>query len=419
MRRDPRDAVRRGRFGRVEKLGDAANRFTHEWHDRTATSLDPSRRPGPPRGHLDDRASRGCGKVSNGMEAAHGVSLVICCFNSAERLPETLQHVARQVVPAHIVWEVVVVDNASTDRTAEVARQQWPKTGCDAPFRVVEQPVPGLSAARDKGLEEAAFEFVLYCDDDNWLGPDYVRHVYELMAGNPRIGAVGGHGHAVSDGQLPTWFLRYGRYYAVGHQGDESGDITDAKGYLYGAGFAVRRSVLLHVKRLGFVSRLSGRKGRVLSSGDDLEISYLIRLAGYRLWFDKRLEFVHFMPAGRLHWTYFLNMVEGTHRSRPYVDAFQRTLRGEAGGAASWHWLTESLRTVLRLIGRPKTLAMAMLGREGSAASFAVRRSKGELAGWLTVRSDHAAFARELRSLRERLPGQDGGPLEGGGARAR
>ena len=337
------------------------------------------------------------------MESFPGVSIVICCFNSAERLPETLRHVARQEVPAHIPWEVLVVDNASTDRTAEIAQQQWSTLGSQVPFRVVAQPVQGLSAARNKGLDEAAFEFVLYCDDDNWLGTDYVRYVYELMAGNPQIGAVGGHGRAVGEIELPAWFHRYGRYYAVEHQGDASGDITDAKGYLYGAGFAVRRSLLANVKRLGFTSRLSDRKGRTLSSGGDLEVSYLIRLCGHRLWFDSRLEFAHFMPSGRLHWTYFLNMVEGTHRSRPYTEAFEIALRGEEDGVGPWSWLTEGGRIVWRLVSRPKTLVMAMLGREGSPASLRFRQLKGELAGWLTARSDHATFVRELRSLRERL----------------
>lgn len=338
-----------------------------------------------------------------GVTAPNGVSIVVCCFNSAQRLPETLRHLAGQSVPADVPWEVVVVDNASTDGTAEVARQVWSTLGCAVPFRVVAQPVSGLSAARDMGLEEAAFEFVLFCDDDNWLAADYVRYVYELMAGDPRLGSVGGYGRAVSDGPLPEWFHRYGRYFAVGRQAEASGDITDAKGYLYGAGVAVRRSILLNVKRLGFASRLSGRKGRALLGSDDLELSALLRLAGFRLWFDTRLEFEHFMPTARLQWSYFLRLVEGSHRSRPYVDAFQRTLAGEADGVPSWRWLTECVRIAWKVVGRPKTLAMAMLRREGSKASVSIRQSKGEIAGWLTVRADHDAFVRELCLLRERL----------------
>ena len=163
------------------------------------------------------------------------------------------------------------------------------------------------------------------------------------------------------------------------------------------------------MKQLGFKSRLSDRTGRTLSSGGDVQSSYLIRLAGYRLWFDTRLEFAHFMPAGRLRWSYFLDMVEGAHRSGPYVDAFQRILRGEADGVGSWRWLTECLRIVRRLVGRPTTLAMAMLDRDGGPASFAIRQSRGELAGWLTARSDHATLVRELRSLRERLPDRNDG----------
>lgn len=345
------------------------------------------------------------------VTAPHGVSVVICCFNSSERLPETLRHLALQSVPADVPWEVVVVDNASTDGTADVARQAWSSTGCAAPFRVVAQPVAGLSAARDMGLEQAAFEFVLFCDDDNWLAPDYVRLVYELMAGDPRLGSVGGHGRAVGEGPLPEWFERYSRYFAVGHQGEASGDVTDAKGYLYGAGAAVRRSILTKVKRLGFASRLSDRTGQTLSSSGDLQISYLIRLAGYRLWFDTRLKFAHFMPVGRLRWPYFLALVEGTHRSRPYVDAFQRTLAGEAESVTPTRWLTESAKIAWRFLGRPKTLARAMRGGEGSQASVSIRQWRGELAGWSTARSDHAALVRELCLLRERLrttPARDG-----------
>jgi glycosyltransferase involved in cell wall biosynthesis len=337
------------------------------------------------------------------MTAPHGVSVVLCCYNSAARLPETLRHLAEQSVPPDVPWEVVVVDNASTDGTAEAARLVWAALHSTVPFRVVGQPIAGLSAARDMGLEAAAFEFVLFCDDDNWLCPEYVRHVYELMAENPALGAVGGAGRAEGETALPAWFDRYHRYFAIGHQGAASGDITDAKGYLYGAGFAVRRSVLLAVKRIGFASRLTGRKGRALTGSDDLEICYLIRLAGFRLWFDSRLEFVHFMPSGRLRWPYFLALVEGTHRSRPYVEAFKRTLAGEADPDGSWRWLSESWGVVRRTVGRPKSLVSAMFAREGSQASVLLRQARGELAGWWTARSAYAALVRDVRRLREQL----------------
>ena len=52
---------------------------------------------------------------------AEGVSVVICCYNSAERLPRTLTHLAAQRVSEKLPWEVIVIDNASQDKTGEVA----------------------------------------------------------------------------------------------------------------------------------------------------------------------------------------------------------------------------------------------------------------------------------------------------------
>lgn len=338
------------------------------------------------------------------MDSASGVSVVICCYNSVERLPETLRHVARQSVPEHVRWEVIAVDNASTDRTAEVAHELWSAYGRPVPLRVVEERIPGVSAARERGFAEAAYEFIIYCDDDNWLGPDYVRLVYELMVEHPSMGAVGGQGRAVGETKLPDWFERYSRYYAVGTQGAMSGNVTEAKGYLYGAGLAVRRSALFTVKQLGFRRRLSDRTPGTLASSGDAELAYLIRLSGYGLWFDARLEFAHFMPSGRLRWKYFLALVDGAHRSRPYLDAYLLALRGEAQGVGSWRWMAECWQIAWRLLRRPKTLVAAMLGREGSRASYEWRRCKSEWIGWCTVRSEHRVLSHELASLREPLP---------------
>lgn len=64
----------------------------------------------------------------NNSEIRAGVSIVICCYNSASRLPETLQHIAEQEVAANISWEVIVVDNASTDNTQEIAKKNGQNT---------------------------------------------------------------------------------------------------------------------------------------------------------------------------------------------------------------------------------------------------------------------------------------------------
>ena len=70
-----------------------------------------------------------------------GVSVVIPCYNSSKLLPETIAHLARQNVPEHINWEIIIVDNASTDDTAETAAAIWDACKSRVPFKVVEQPI--------------------------------------------------------------------------------------------------------------------------------------------------------------------------------------------------------------------------------------------------------------------------------------
>src|SRR5688500_17791752 len=95
-----------------------------------------------------------------------GLSVVICCYNSAERLPQTLRHLAIQKYSPGLNWEVIIVDNNSLDATADVARKEWAQYSTRVPLKVVTERDPGLSAARSKGVSSASFEFIVFCDDD-------------------------------------------------------------------------------------------------------------------------------------------------------------------------------------------------------------------------------------------------------------
>ena len=147
----------------------------------------------------------------------NGVSVVICCHNSAERLPDTLRHIAAQQVSDGVAWEVIVVDNASTDNTKYVANDHWAVNPI-APFQVVHEPILGVSHARATGLAKPRFEYVSFIDDDNWVSSDWVQHVFEIVDANTSVAALGGRSSVVTDGQLPVWFERFAGNYAIGAQ---------------------------------------------------------------------------------------------------------------------------------------------------------------------------------------------------------
>ncbi|RZK11267.1 MAG: glycosyltransferase family 2 protein, partial [Hymenobacter sp.] len=81
------------------------------------------------------------------MATSAGLTILICTYNGATRLPETLRHAAAQQVPPGVDWEVLVVSNASTDDTLAAAPRLWAALGQPAPLRVLNEPKPGKENA--------------------------------------------------------------------------------------------------------------------------------------------------------------------------------------------------------------------------------------------------------------------------------
>jgi glycosyltransferase involved in cell wall biosynthesis len=233
----------------------------------------------------------------------HGVSIIICCHNGASRLHETIRHIMRQVVPAYIPWEFILVNNASTDNTVDIVNAVWFSNPPKADFKIVDEPMLGLSHARAKGFEEAQYEFVVMCDDDNWLADDYVTNTYKVMAEKASIAALGGFGKLVYEVEPPKW-IEFAHIFAAGQQSPQTGKV--AKNRIHGAGCVIRKSAYLKLKELGFKSMLSDRKGSDLSSGGDYELCYALSIMGYDIWYDERLKFSHFITKDRLNWEYFI-----------------------------------------------------------------------------------------------------------------
>jgi glycosyltransferase involved in cell wall biosynthesis len=264
------------------------------------------------------------------MEA--GVSVIICTYNGAALLPQTLRHLALQNVPPEIPWEVIVINNASTDQTAAVAASVWKNSGNQTPFSLLYQPEPGLTFARELGLQKARYEFVLFCDDDNWLCPDYVKRAYQLMMQHPEIGMLGGYGELVFQEKPPHW-VKNAHLFASGPQALRSGKVK--RNVVYGAGSVMRRTAFDALLKAGFRSRLTDRKGASLSSGGDYELCFALALAGYAIWYHDRLIFRHFIPAQRLtrayHERYFRESAQSFSILVPYRFLVNKNCRSLAG----------------------------------------------------------------------------------------
>ena len=253
--------------------------------------------------------------------------MVICCYNSAARLPETLRHLRAQGGVEAIDWEVIVVDNASTDATAEVAQQNWPDSG-PAALRIVREDRAGLSHARIRGVGEARYEIISFIDDDNWVPPEWIARISALFAEHPEVGVSGVPCEPVPEIALPPWFDRLRGYYATGPQHGATGDITATAGtLLWGAGLNVRTAAFRDLIQSGFSFLLSDRTGESMATGGDTELCYALREAGWRFWYDDTLVLRHFIPRGRLTWPYALRLIAGMGTSAAMYELYLQALR--------------------------------------------------------------------------------------------
>ena len=254
-----------------------------------------------------------------------GLSVIICCYNGAERLPETIKHIALQDVPSKISWELIIVNNNSTDNTAEVALSETLKyTSLSTRYKIVNEPNAGLSHARHKGVAVSKYEHIIFCDDDNWLGENYLTTAYEILSGDEKIAAVGGQSEAVSDISFPDWWEDYKGGYAVGKQAETTGDVSYRK-FLWGSGLAFKKKLFLHAFNK-LPSLLSDRKGNELTSGGDSEICMRFLLMGYKLYYSEALTFKHYIEPFRLSWSYRKNLFDGFEKSKYILNIYVKAI---------------------------------------------------------------------------------------------
>ncbi|MBN1950895.1 MAG: glycosyltransferase family 2 protein [Bacteroidales bacterium] len=246
-------------------------------------------------------------------ETERGVSVLICTYNGASRLEPTLQALLNQEKAGNIPWEVVLVDNASSDRTAETAQKIWGNAGI--PFRIISEPNPGRDNALRTGFKNVQYEFVCNVDDDTWVCRDYVSLVWEIMNQHPEVAVCGGYGIGEFEVTPPAWLKQFETALAIGAQADQTGYMTSDRNYLYGACAVYRKSLWDKLLEINFQFFLSGRKGKQLNSGEDFELCQAWKMLGYKLYYDNRISFRHYMPEGRLTWSYFRKLYKAFGRS--------------------------------------------------------------------------------------------------------
>lgn len=123
------------------------------------------------------------------------ISVIVPAYNAAGTIADTLESLLAQNYPN---WEAIVVDDGSSDRTAEIARSF---EGRDARIRVISQSNAGESAARNSGVALANSDWLLFLDADDWISPVYLSRMTHELSSDQALDAVHcGYVRVASDG---------------------------------------------------------------------------------------------------------------------------------------------------------------------------------------------------------------------------
>jgi GT2 family glycosyltransferase len=187
------------------------------------------------------------------------VSVVICSNNGARTISDCLQGLRRVRYPN---FEVIVVDDGSTDETAAIAGRFG--------ARVIQTPNRGLSNARNTGLEAASGEIVAYLDDDAWPDPDWLLHLVSALTADGCAGAGGPNLPPAGDGAIADCV-------ASAPGGPSHVLLSDQVAeHLPGCNLAVRKESLQAV---------GGFDPQFRAAGDDVDICWRLQQTGQHLAF--------------------------------------------------------------------------------------------------------------------------------------
>lgn len=311
------------------------------------------------------------------------ITVILCTYNRCDLLAKALETIAVQTVPDSVSWEVLVVDNNSSDRTKDVVDSfalRYP-----ARFRYVFEPRQGKSHALNKAIREARGEILAFTDDDITAEATWLENLTAPLCSGQAVG-TGGRVLVQWDCAIPEWIPTKEKYalgpLALFDLGRDPGPLDRPP---VGANMAFRREVF--ERHPGFRTDLGPRPGNEIRS-EDTEFGRRVIQGGELLLYQPSAIVYHPIAPNRLRQSYFLAW---------WFDKGRADLR-EFGFAEGTKWTVKNVPLYLfrRFIYRTVRWMFAVSPAQRFSHKFKVWWLCGEIA------ESYRASAQESDALTSR-----------------
>jgi glycosyltransferase involved in cell wall biosynthesis len=271
------------------------------------------------------------------------LSVIICTHNPrADFLNRTLESLKNQIIDQSL-WEFLLIDNASKDSLSCSWDLSWHPNS-----RHIRENEIGLTPARLRGIREAEGELLLFVDDDNVLANDYLAKCIDISERIPALGCFGSGSLVPEYEEKPAdELLPYTIALALRSVSKPRwSNIPEDPSTPWGAGICVSKVVAKHYHDAVVQSHLQkslGRKGAILTSGEDIEISWQACSIGMGRGIFPELQITHLIDSRRVQKNYLLQIVKGHSYSQVMLDYMHGNLNLTLERAPSFFLVIKSI----------------------------------------------------------------------------
>lgn len=234
----------------------------------------------------------------------NNISVIICVWNPNHRLlHQVIQSLQKQTLPQDN-WELLLIDNKS-----DVEVSSWLDLSWHRNYSIIREEKQGLIYARIAGTIHAKYDILVSVDDDTVLENTYLENVLKIYNKYPQLGIIGGRSIPIFETTPPTWISEFYRILAIRDLG-EFPIIEQLKDQESLSTYPQSSPLLIAPLKscmLGYIdfftnsifSKELGRKGNILSSGEDNDINLYVYNSGVSLGYFPELIFYHIIPENR------------------------------------------------------------------------------------------------------------------------
>lgn len=259
------------------------------------------------------------------------ISVVVCTYNRKELLQNALDSIIRQETNKKFTFEIVIVDDGSTDGTENVIKHIIKRT-TEIPICYVQMEVRGgIAGTKNEGIRKASGNWIAFCDDDQWAEPNWLAELYRIAI-EKEADCVAGGVALDFPGVVEVELSAYCR--SLLSEKVLSEGQADIKNLAAGGG-----NLIIHRK----VFTLAGEFDTRMEIGEDSDFFWRALKLGVVMWYAPKAIVHHIIPEARLTYDNF-------KRKSMAVGRTNALIRYKYAGRL--RWLLTFVKWSFRAVGR-------------------------------------------------------------------